>query len=230
MLFQTHTCLDSYATFLPSQMLPTLWDEWQLWLLESAMGWRTLSSSFKRLSARECSEDWCFLIMTFLGLWIICWQHQLARLPGGAWILLCHCSGWLCVLWGQSRWGGESELWWSVCFPPVEDEPTPGDVASIAAYQEWAQFWDVDGVGFFHYNSTSEECHLYRNLTANCLSVGAPVTAPAFEECPIGALVRGPVLLCSLFGNQYQTKSLELYEWPKHLFATSLFFGPLNSF
>merc|ERR1711973_489472 len=64
-----------------------------------------------------------------------------------------------------------------------EDEPTPGDVASIKACQEWAQFWDVDGVAFFHYDSTSEECHLYRTMEAECKSVGAPKTAPSFEEC-----------------------------------------------
>merc|ERR1711953_327101 len=64
-----------------------------------------------------------------------------------------------------------------------EDEPTPGDVASIKACQEWAQFWDVDGVAFFHYDSTSEECHLYRNLSATCSSVGAPKSAPSWEEC-----------------------------------------------
>merc|ERR1712004_255304 len=64
-----------------------------------------------------------------------------------------------------------------------EDEPTPGDVASIKACQEWAQFWDVDGVAFFHYDSTSEECHLYRTMEAECKSVGAPKTAPPVEEC-----------------------------------------------
>merc|ERR1711973_553871 len=63
------------------------------------------------------------------------------------------------------------------------DEPGPGDVASIGACLEWAKFWDVDGVAFFHYNSTSEECHLYRTMDAECKSVGAPKTAPSFEEC-----------------------------------------------
>ena len=36
---------------------------------------------------------------------------------------------------------------------------------------------------FFHFNSASEECHLYRTLEADCASVGGPKTAPPFEQC-----------------------------------------------
>ena len=86
------------------------------------------------------------------------------------------------------------------CISSVEDEPTPGDVASIGACQEWAQFWDVDGVAFFHYNSTSEECHLYRNLSATCAAVGAPAIAPSLDECPRGKVVIKAVMVISFDG------------------------------
>ena len=64
-----------------------------------------------------------------------------------------------------------------------EDEPSPGDVGSIESCRLWAELWMDDGAAFFHYNSTSEECHLYRSLVADCESVGGPKDAPSFEQC-----------------------------------------------
>ena len=67
--------------------------------------------------------------------------------------------------------------------PSEADEPSPGDVASIEICQLWAELWLDDGVLFFHYNSASEECHLYRTVQADCASVGGPKIAPPFEQC-----------------------------------------------
>ena len=86
-------------------------------------------------------------------------------------------------------------------FPSEADEPPPGDVAGIEGCREWAEFWMVDGVvlfhcdveaiciciclqvAFFHYDSITEECQLYRTMEADCQAMGAPKTAPSFEEC-----------------------------------------------
>ena len=38
-------------------------------------------------------------------------------------------------------------------------------------------------VAFFHYDSITEECQLYRTMEADCQAMGAPKTAPSFEEC-----------------------------------------------
>jgi len=64
-----------------------------------------------------------------------------------------------------------------------EDEPVPGNVASIEECRLWAELCMDDGVAFFHYNSVTEECHLYRTLDAECQSVGGPKSAPDFDEC-----------------------------------------------
>ena len=64
-----------------------------------------------------------------------------------------------------------------------EFEPLPGDLASIGECQEWAELAMEFGAAFFHYISTSEECHLYRNLDTVCHSVGGPKAAPSFDQC-----------------------------------------------
>ena len=38
------------------QVFQALWDEQQLWVLESPVGWNTVSPAFKRLSTRECTN------------------------------------------------------------------------------------------------------------------------------------------------------------------------------
>ena len=63
------------------------------------------------------------------------------------------------------------------------DEPSPGAVSSIEGCRFWAELWMDDGAAFFEYNSTSEECHLFRTLDADCQSVGGPKTDPAFDQC-----------------------------------------------
>ena len=63
------------------------------------------------------------------------------------------------------------------------DEPSPGDVGSIESCRLWAELWMDDGATFFHYNSTSEECHLYHTLDADCQAVGGPKAAPSFDRC-----------------------------------------------
>ena len=65
------------------------------------------------------------------------------------------------------------------------DEPSPGDVGSIESCRLWAELWTDDGAAFFHYNSTSEECHLYRTLDADCQAVGGPKAAPSFDQCTV---------------------------------------------
>merc|ERR1712198_753085 len=64
-----------------------------------------------------------------------------------------------------------------------KDEPIPGNVASIEECRLWAELCMDDGVAFFHYNSVTEECHLYRTLDADCQSVGGPKDAPPFDQC-----------------------------------------------
>jgi len=63
------------------------------------------------------------------------------------------------------------------------DEPSPGDISSIDGCRLWAELWVDDGAEFFHYNATSEECHLYRTLSAACQAVGGPKDATSFEQC-----------------------------------------------
>ena len=112
----------------------------------------------------------------------------------------------------------------------MEGEPTPGDVASIGACQEWAQFWDIDGVAFFHYNSTTEECHLYRNLSATCAAVGAPAIAPSLDECPRGKVVIKALIVISFDGctesdnkyNTYMRLMLHVYSTPPRTVPQSL--------
>ena len=64
-----------------------------------------------------------------------------------------------------------------------KDEPIPGNVASIEECRLWAELCMDDGVAFFHYNSVTEECHLYRTMDADCQSVGGPKAAPDFDQC-----------------------------------------------
>ena len=68
-------------------------------------------------------------------------------------------------------------------FSAEEDEPSPGDVVNFEECRLWAELWTDDGVEFFHYNSTSEECRLYRTLLAECQAVGGPKEAPSFHQC-----------------------------------------------
>ena len=63
------------------------------------------------------------------------------------------------------------------------DEPSPGAVSSIEGCRLWAELWMDDGAAFFHFNSTSEECHLYRTLDEDCQVVGGPRGAPSFDQC-----------------------------------------------
>ena len=65
------------------------------------------------------------------------------------------------------------------------DEPPPGEVWTSEECREWAKLWTNDGVEFFHYNSTSKECCLYRTLHADCQSVGGPKEAPSFDQCAV---------------------------------------------
>merc|ERR1711934_824673 len=46
-----------------------------------------------------------------------------------------------------------------------------------------AEVYSSVGAAFFHYNSTSQECHLYRTLDAECQAVGGPKAAPGFDQC-----------------------------------------------
>jgi len=64
-----------------------------------------------------------------------------------------------------------------------KDEPIPGNVASIEECRMWAELCMDDGVAFFHYNSVTEECHLYSTMDADCQSVGGPKAAPDFDQC-----------------------------------------------
>ena len=78
---------------------------------------------------------------------------------------------------------------------PEEDEPIPGNVASIEECRLWAELCMDDGVAFFHYNSVTEECHLYRTIDADCQSVGGPKAAPDFDQCtakPLDITFNGP--------------------------------------
>ena len=68
-------------------------------------------------------------------------------------------------------------------FSAEEDEPSPGDVVNFEECRLWAELWTDDGAKFFHYNSTSEECRLYRTLLAECQAVGGPKEAPSFDQC-----------------------------------------------
>ena len=63
------------------------------------------------------------------------------------------------------------------------DEPSPGDIGSIEGCRLWAELWMDDGAAFFHFNSTSEECHLYRTMDKDCQAVGGPMDAPSFDQC-----------------------------------------------
>ena len=70
--------------------------------------------------------------------------------------------------------------------PPIlleSDEPPPGEVWTSEECRLWAELWTDDGVEFFHYNSTSKECRLYRTLQAECEAVGGPKEAPSFDQC-----------------------------------------------
>ena len=51
--------------------------------------------------------------------------------------------------------------------------------------RKWAELWVEDGVAFFQYISTSEECRLYRTLDTVCHSVGGPKAAPSFDQCTV---------------------------------------------
>merc|ERR1711934_884288 len=63
------------------------------------------------------------------------------------------------------------------------EEPFPEAVTSIEGCRLWAEVYSSVGATFFHYNSTSEECHLYRTLDAECQAVGGPKAAPGFDQC-----------------------------------------------
>jgi len=63
------------------------------------------------------------------------------------------------------------------------EEPFPEAVTSIEGCRLWAEVYSSVGAAFFHYNSTSEECHLYRTLDAECQAVGGPKAAPGFDQC-----------------------------------------------
>merc|ERR1712179_316351 len=62
-------------------------------------------------------------------------------------------------------------------------EPPPGDVSSIEECRLWGELIQDLGAVFFHYISTSEECHLYATMQADCQAVGGPKSAPDFEDC-----------------------------------------------
>ena len=66
-----------------------------------------------------------------------------------------------------------------------EYEPVPGHVEDREECRKWAELWVEDGVAFFHYISTSEECRLYRTLDTVCHSVGGPKAAPSFDQCTV---------------------------------------------
>ena len=66
---------------------------------------------------------------------------------------------------------------------PESAEPPPGEVWSSEECRLWAELWTEEGAAFFHYNSTSEECRLYRTLHAECKAVGGPKEAPSFDQC-----------------------------------------------
>jgi len=78
-----------------------------------------------------------------------------------------------------------------------EDEPPAGNVESIEACQQWAEaFSMVDEVAFFHFDSVTEECRLYRTMEADCQSVGGPRTAPSFEQCMATTTTTTDVITC----------------------------------
>ena len=66
----------------------------------------------------------------------------------------------------------ENSFHWHQVLSSEADEPSPGAVLGIEECRLWAELWMDDGAAFFHYNSTSEECHLYCTLDADCQWVG----------------------------------------------------------
>ena len=68
-------------------------------------------------------------------------------------------------------------------------EPPVGDIDSIQECQKWTSNFEGGGAAYFCFLGLTEECLIYKNLEAECDTVGGPAVAPPLDECRQGVHV-----------------------------------------